>query len=435
MLPQWTIERKRDGLALTQAEIRAFIQGYTTGEIPDCQMAALAMAVYFRGMTADETAFLTDAMLQTGDRLDFTSWPRPTADKHSTGGIGDKISLILAPLAAAAGLAVPMIAGRGLGITGGTLDKLEAIPGFNTRLTPDAFRRALADAGCVIAGQTDRLAPADRKLYALRDITGTVPSIPLITASILSKKLAEGTGVLVFDVKAGRGAFMRSREQARTLASSLLATARALGLRVSALVTDMEQPLGRTVGNAVEVVEAIEVLRGGGPADVRDLTLALTAQMSVLAGVHPDGNTARRGLTALLVNGRALERFVRMVTAQGGDARVADNPNGVLPQPGATIEAPAPNAGHVVFVDAERIGKVVMQLGAGRRLTTDPIDPAAGISALVQCGDHVERGQPLMRLHARNQAAAVVLLADALAAVEIDACPRPRPPLVLESLS
>lgn len=435
VLPQWTIERKRDGLALSPAEIRAFIQGYTAGEIPDYQMSALAMAVFFRGMSAEETAVLTDAMLRSGDRLDLASWPRPTADKHSTGGIGDKISLILAPLAASAGLAVPMIAGRGLGITGGTLDKLESIPGFNTRLSPEAFRRTLSETGCVIAGQTDRLAPADRKLYALRDVTGTVPSIPLITASILSKKLAEGTRVLVFDVKAGRGAFMRAPDQARALASSLLATAQALGLRVSALVTDMEQPLGRTAGNAVEVVEAVETLRGGGPQDLRFLTLALAAEMTVLAGIHPDAETARRELEARLDDGRARACFSRMVAAQGGDARVAETPERILPQPGATVDVPASRSGSVVFVDAERIGQVVLQLGAGRRLATDAVDPAAGISGLVQCGDRVERGQPLMRLHARDHATAAALRPDAQASVSMDDAPRSRPPLVLETLT
>ena len=424
VIPQWLIEKKRDGQALAPEEIRAFVQAYAADELPDYQMSAMAMAIYFRGMTTAETAALTEAMMRSGDVLDFSGWPCPTADKHSTGGIGDKISLILAPLAASAGLAVPMISGRGLGLTGGTLDKLESIPGFDTRLDIAAFRRVLADTGCAIIGQTERLAPADRKLYALRDVTATVPSIPLITASIMSKKLAEGASVLVFDVKCGRGAFMRTREQAKALAVSLLDTGRVMGRRVSALITDMEQPLGRSAGNAVEVAEAIEVLHGRGPADVRALT-----------GVHADAVTAARELAARLDDGRALEAFRRMVAAQGGDARVADDPVRHLPQPGASLDVPSPRAGHVVFVDAEKIGRVALQLGAGRRRTDDRIDPAAGISALVQCGEAVARGQPLLRLHAHDAAIAESLRAEAAAAIEIADEPRPRPPLVLETLS
>ena len=435
VLPQWVIESKRDGRVLPPEEIRAFVQAFVSGELPDYQMSALAMAIYFRGMTAAETAALTDALLHSGDVLDFTGWPLPTADKHSTGGIGDKISLILAPLAASAGLAVPMISGRGLGLTGGTLDKLEAIPGFNTRLDIATFRRVLADIGCVIIGQTDRLAPADRKLYALRDVTATVPSIPLITASIMSKKLAEGAATLVFDVKCGRGAFMRTREQAHALAASLLDTGRAMGRRVAALITDMEQPLGRTAGNAVEVAEAIEVLQGRGPADVRALTLALTAQMTLLAGVHADAATAARELAARLDDGRALEVFRRLVAAQGGDPRTVDDPLRHLPQPGATLDIPAPRDGQVAFVDAEKIGRVVLQLGAGRCRTDDTIDPAAGITGLVQCGDPVVRGQPLMRLQARQAAMIDRLRTAAAAAVELADRPTTRPPLVLEEVT
>jgi pyrimidine-nucleoside phosphorylase len=435
VLPQWVIENKRDGRVLAPEEIRALIQAYVAGELPDYQMAALAMAVYFRGMTAAETAALTDAMMRSGDVLDFTGWPRPTADKHSTGGIGDKISLILAPLAASAGLAVPMISGRGLGITGGTLDKLESIPGFNTRLDVPAFRRVLAETGCAIIGQTDRLAPADRKLYALRDVTATVPSIPLITASIMSKKLAEGAGILVFDVKCGRGAFMRTPAQARALAASLLNTGRAMGRRVAALVTDMEQPLGRTAGNAVEVAESVAVLQGRGPTDVRELTLALTAQMTVLAGIHPDAATATRELAARLDDGHALEVFRRMVAAQGGDPRVAVDPAHVLPQPGASLALPAPQDGFVAFVDAERIGRAVLQLGAGRRRTDDAIDPAAGIDSLVQCGERVSQGQPLLRLLARDRATAESVRADVAAAFTFTDRPCTRPPLVQEVLT
>jgi pyrimidine-nucleoside phosphorylase/thymidine phosphorylase len=434
MVPQWMIEKKRDGGALSADEICAFIEGYTAGDIPDYQMAALAMAIFFRGMTPDETAALTDAMMRSGDVLSFSDWPRPTADKHSTGGIGDKISLVLGPLAASAGLAVPMISGRGLGLTGGTLDKLEAIPGFTTRLSPDAFRAALGRAGCAIIGQTDRLAPADRKLYALRDVTGTVPSIPLITASILSKKLAEGAASLVLDVKCGRGAFMRTPEQARALADSLLRAGRALGRNMAALITDMEQPLGRTVGNALEVREAVEVLRGGGPADVRSLTLALTARMCLLAGVATDAAAAERELAARLDDGRALSAFRDMVAAQGGDIRVAEDPGAVLPAAATMESLPAPTDGWVASVDAEIIGRVVLQLGAGRRRSDDAIDPAAGVDRLVQCGDRVRRGEPLMRLQAATPDLIAAVRDAACGAVLLANAPVTRPPLILETL-
>ncbi len=433
MVPQWLIEKKRDGGVLSVDEIRAFVGGYTDGTIPDYQMAAFAMAVFFRGMTADETTTLTDAMMRSGETLSFAEWPRPTADKHSTGGIGDKISLILGPLAASAGLAVPMISGRGLGLTGGTLDKLEAIPGFNTRLSTDAFRAALDRAGCAIIGQTDRLVPADRKLYALRDVTGTVPSIPLITASIMSKKLAEGAGSLVVDVKCGRGAFMRTRDQADALSGSLLRVGRALGRNMAALVTDMEQPLGRAVGNALEVREAVEVLRGGGPADIRRLTLALTARMRVLAGLAADAAADEGALAARLDDGRALAAFRDMVAAQGGDVRVAGDPDAVLPQAAAVEAIAAPADGWVAFVDAEIIGGAVLQLGAGRRRSDDAIDPAAGIDRLVQCGDQVVRGQPLMRLHAATPALIAAVRDAARRAVTLAAAPTERPPLILSA--
>jgi pyrimidine-nucleoside phosphorylase len=434
MVPQWLIEKKRDGGALSADEIRAFVAGYTAGTIPDYQMAALAMAIFFRGMTPDETAALTDAMMRSGDTLSFAGWPRPTVDKHSTGGIGDKISLVLGPLAASAGLAVPMISGRGLGLTGGTLDKLEAIPGFNTRLSPDAFRAALSRAGCAIIGQTDRLAPADRKLYALRDVTGTVPSIPLITASILSKKLAEGAASLVLDVKCGRGAFMRTPEQARALADSLLRVGRALGRNMAALITDMEQPLGRTAGNALEVREAVEVLRGGGPADVRSLTLALTARMCLLAGVATDAAAAERDLAAHLDDGRALAAFRDMVAAQGGDIRVADDPGAVLPTAAVMESLSASADGWVAGVDAEIIGRVVLQLGAGRRRSDDVIDPAAGVDRLVQCGDRVRRGDTLMRLQAATPDLIAAVRDAARSAVRLADAPVTRPPLILETL-
>jgi pyrimidine-nucleoside phosphorylase/thymidine phosphorylase len=435
MIPQWLIEKKRDGGTLDGEEIRAFIEGYTRGTIPDYQMAALAMAVFFRGMTDEETAALTDAMMRSGDLISFEGWPRPTADKHSTGGIGDKLSLVIGPLAASAGLAVPMISGRGLGITGGTLDKLEAIPGYNARLPVEEFKRVVAEVGCSIVGQTERLAPADRKLYALRDVTGTVPSIPLITASIMAKKLAEGAETLVFDVKCGRAAFMATRDDARALARSLLRVGRALGRRMGALVTDMDQPLGRAVGNAVEVAEAVETLRGGGPADTRALTVELTAIMCLKAGAGAGTSMPllRRDLAARLDDGRALEVFRRMVAAQGGDPGVADDPHR-LPQPGAVVEVPAPETGVVAFVDAREIGRVALRLGAGRTAVTDTVDPAAGIDRLVQAGERVERGQPLMRLLAKDAARAEALAAEAAAAVRLTPEPPPERQIIIEEI-
>lgn len=418
MIPQWVIEKKRDGGELDASEIRAFVDGFTNGTIPDYQMAALAMAIFFRGMTPEETAVLTDAMMRSGDRVAFEDWPRPTADKHSTGGIGDKLSLMLAPLAASAGLAVPMISGRGLGITGGTLDKLESIPGYDTRLSVEAFKKVIGEVGCSIIGQTARLAPADQKLYALRDVTGTVPSIPLITASIMSKKLAEGAETLVFDVKCGRAAFMQTLDDARALAQSLIRVGQALNRKMGALITDMDQPLGRAVGNAVEVAEAIETLKGAGPADTRTLTVELTAWMTLQAGVFNDHNEACRELEQRLDDGRALEVFRRMVAAQGGDPRVIDEPSR-LPQPGAILEIPSPTTGTIRFVDAQKLGRVVLQLGGGRKATADTIDPAAGIIGLVQAGDNVERGQPLMRLCAKDEVMLAPLVAAATEAVEI----------------
>ncbi len=433
MIPQWVIEKKRDGGTLDADEIRAFVAGFASGTIPDYQMAALAMAIYFRGMDSEETAVLTDAMMRSGDLVTFDAWPRPTADKHSTGGIGDKLSLMIAPLAASAGLAVPMISGRGLGITGGTLDKLEAIPGYDTRLSVEAFKRVVADVGCSIIGQTERLAPADKKLYALRDVTGTVPSIPLITASIMSKKLAEGAETLVLDVKCGQAAFMKTVGDARELAQSLLRVGRALNRKMGALITDMDQPLGRTAGNAVEVIEAIETLKGSGPADTRFLTVEFTALMTVLAGVYPDLEAARLELAQRLDDGRALEVFRRMVAAHGGDTRVIDDARG-FPQPGAIIEVPAPCSGTVAFVDAQQIGRIVLQLGGGRKAVTDLIDPAAGIDRLVQAGMAVEKGQPLMRLLAKSASMAAPLLGDALAAVRITQEAVPERKLILETL-
>lgn len=399
MVPQWLIEKKRDGKILEEREIREFVNAYAAGSLPDYQMAAMAMAIYFSGMTVEETAALTDAMMRSGELITWDGCPMPTADKHSTGGIGDKLSLIIAPLVATQDVAVPMISGRGLGITGGTLDKLESIPGYNTRLDVAQFKRVTESVGCSIIGQTADLAPADKKLYALRDVTGTVPSIPLITASIMSKKLAEGAETLVFDVKYGKAAFMKSREQAEKLLESLVSTARASGRKSAAILTPMDSPHGRTAGNAVEVVESVEVLKGGGPDDVRNLSLALSEEMVALAHPERDRSAVRDSLRSALEDGRALERFRMMVEAQGGDARFIDSP-ALLPQPGAVLEICSDRSGRVADVDAETVGRVVLELGGGRRQVSDAIDFAAGVDRMVQVGEMVERGGVLMRLRA-----------------------------------
>lgn len=401
MVPQWIIERKREGLDLTNDEIRDFMDGYNDGSIPDYQMAALAMAIFFQGMSFREVTTLTDAMMRSGDVLDMSDLPAPTADKHSTGGIGDKISLILAPLVAVEGIMVPMISGRGLGITGGTLDKLEAIPGYRTDLSVAEFRQVIETVGCSIIGQTLQLAPADRKLYALRDVTATVPSIPLISASIMSKKLAEGAGALVLDVKCGAGAFMKTREEAEELAETLVAIGEGLNRRMAALITDMEQPLGHTVGNALEVAEAIAVLRNEGPPDVTELTVELGAHMLLITDRADDMASARARLHARLADGSALEKFKAMVAAQGGDPSVADTPSKLQTAPTEHL-LPAPTQGYVQRVDADIIGRAALVLGAGRRQTTDVIDPSVGISHLVKVGEEVSAGQPLLRLYSRD---------------------------------
>lgn len=430
-VPQWIIERKRDGAALSEAEIREWIARFADGRLPDYQMAALAMAIYFRGMSPEETLALTDAMMRSGDTLSWDGLSRPTADKHSTGGIGDKISIPLAPLVASCGVAVPMISGRGLGITGGTLDKLESIPGYDTRLSEERFREVVARVGCSIIGQTDRLAPADRRLYALRDVTGTVPSIPLITASILSKKLAEGAATLVFDVKCGAGAFMRTPERARELAGSLLAVARGAGRKAEALVTAMDQPVGETAGNALEIAESVDLLRGAGPADALELALRLAVPMLTLSGAAPDAASARALLESKLASGAALETFARMVEAQGGDPRVAESPESVLPQAPALVDAAAPRAGFLSRVDADGVGRAVLLLGGGRRAVTDAIDPAVGVSRLRKVGERVERGEPLATLHARTRAEAEALVPQVLGAFSFSDEPVAAPALVL----
>ncbi len=409
MIPQWFIEAKRDGKAHPEEELRAWVQGITDGSLPDYQVSAWLMAVYLRGMTDEETAILTDAMMRSGECLTFDC-AQPTADKHSTGGIGDKLSIPLAPLCAAMGLVVPMISGRGLGITGGTLDKLESISGFNVRQSIADFKELSVRIGCCMIGQTDTLAPADRRLYALRDVTATVPSIPLITASIMSKKLAEGAQTLVFDVKYGAGAFMQTPDAAEQLARSLLATGARLGRTCRALLTDMNQPLGRAVGNALEIRESLEILEGRGPADVRELTLLLAAQMAHAAGQYATLEAAQAAATEALDSGAALAKFKEMVTAQGGTLDV--------PLPQAQVRRPvlAPTSGYVAHVDALVIGRVALKLGAGRTAVTDTLDYGAGVDGLTQQGEWVEAGAPLAWLNGATDALVTAQLDEALSA-------------------
>ena len=399
------IRRKRDGEALAPDELRAFLDGYTKGAIPDYQAAALLMAIFFRGLDETELAAWTDGMLHSGDVLDLSALPGVKVDKHSTGGVGDMISLALAPLVAACGVTVPMISGRGLGHTGGTLDKLEAIPGFRTNLSIDQFRRQLETLGCCLIGQSERLVPADRKLYALRDVTGTVESIPLIASSIMSKKIAEGIDALVLDVKVGSGAFMKTLPRARELAQKMIEIGRAAGKRVTAFLTNMDQPLGRRVGNAIEVREAILTLRNMGSPDVRELTLRLGAEMLALAGVVPAGEAgeaeARRKLSAAIDSGEATVRFAKVVEAQGGDPRAILEER--LPEVGTSSVAIAPRSGTVVAIDAEAIGLAALALGAGRAKKEDAIDPAVGLELLRKLGDTVRRGEPIVAMHHREE--------------------------------
>ena len=400
-VPQWIIEKKRDQHPLNPDEITDFIQGYHTGEIPDYQMAALAMAIYLNGMSFAETAALTDAMMRTGTLLDTSALSRPVCDKHSTGGIGDKVSLILAPLAAACGLAVPMISGRGLGITGGTLDKLESIPGYRTDLTESEFLRVVDQVGCSIIGQTATLAPADKKLYALRDVTGTVPSIPLITASIMCKKMAEGLDALVLDVKVGRGAFMKTMEDAEALARNMVRVGESMGKSVGALLTNMDIPLGHCIGNALEVRESIECLRGEVRGPLWEVTRELTAAMLILCGKAGNWESARETLEATLKSGKALQVFADMLAAQGGDPEICQD-TGRLPKAKEILPAPAPAAGYVADVNADAVGRAVLVLGGGRTRSEDPVDPAVGLSELVTPGQSLEKGEPLYHLHGND---------------------------------
>jgi len=398
---EWII-KKRDGGRHTPGEISDLIAGYLAGTVTDYQMSAWLMAALLSGLDDGETVALTQAMLHSGRVLALRSVKAPKIDKHSTGGVGDKVSLCLAPLVAACGIAAPLIAGRGLGHTGGTLDKLEAIPGYKVGLEARAFERVLCTVGASIIGQTPEIAPADRRLYALRDVTGTVESIPLIVASILSKKLAAGSDGLVLDVKAGRGAFMKDLAAAKALARALVRTARRAGLRTTALVTDMNVPTGRMIGNALEVREAIDVLQGQGPADTRELTLLLGAEMLVLGRRAKTRKAARVDLERALVDGSAFERFVRMVRAHGGSTRAVEHPELL---PAARVKRPvlATRSGVLTHSDPLELAWVALELGAGRVRADDRVDPGAGIELLRVVGERVERGEPIALLHTNRR--------------------------------
>ena len=392
------IRRKRYGFELDRQELAFLVSGFVTGTIPDYQAAAFLMAVAVQGMSEKETLALTEEMLHSGSVLDLSDLPGEKVGKHSTGGVGDKTSVIIAPLAAAAGVVVPMISGRGLAHSGGTLDKLESIPGFSVRLSLTEFRKVLAKAGCALIGQTDEIAPADRKLYALRDVTGTVESIPLIVASILSKKLAEGTDGLVLDVKVGSGAFMKDINSATELGTLLASIAHRMGKRSVAVVSDMNQPLGTHVGNALEIKESVEVLAGNGPEDLRELCLLLTAYMLVFGRVVSSVEEGRQKAATLIASGAGLDKLAEIVRLQGGDPRVIEDPD-KLPQAAHRKDVLSPRAGYVGGIDTEGVGVAAMMLGAGRETVEASIDPAVGIVVQRKVGDRVSLGDPLSALH------------------------------------
>jgi pyrimidine-nucleoside phosphorylase len=424
------IERKRDGGAFAPDEIRWLIEEYTEGRAPDYQMAALLMAIFLKGIDGEELGAWTHAMLTSGKILDFSHLAAPKIDKHSTGGVGDGVSISLAPIVAACGVAVPMISGRGLGHTGGTLDKLETIPGFRTRLEPGEFRSLVERHGLVLAGQSDSIAPADGMIYALRDATGTVPSIPLIASSIMSKKLAEGIEGLVLDVKVGRGAFMKYIEEARELAEIMIGIGRSNGTRVTAFLTDMSQPLGREVGNASEIRESVDVLKGGGPRDLVELVLALGSEMLVLGGVEPNEATARDRMQKAIDSGAAFEKLVEVAEAQGGDPRVLEDPSLLATAKGDYV-IEAERDGVVTKCDALDVGVAAMRLGAGRATKEDAIDPGVGITVEAKVGDEVSRGDPLLRLRWNEELRLTAALAFAGNAVIVEDGPARVPDLIM----
>jgi pyrimidine-nucleoside phosphorylase len=429
--PAELIQRKRDGQALAADEIRELVLGYARGEIPDYQLAAFCMAVYFRGLSGAETFALTDAMIASGETIELgAALGRKAVDKHSTGGVGDKTSLAVGPIVAACGVPFAKMSGRGLGHTGGTLDKLESIPGFRVELTTEQFIGQVQDVGLAIIGQSERLVPADKRLYALRDVTATVENVSLIAASIMSKKLAAGADAIVLDVKVGDGAFMKTLADARALAEAMLVLGHHAGREVVCLLTDMDQPLGRAVGNALEVSEALATIRGEGPPDFTELVLTACARLLALSDLGVDEAEGRRRAQRAIADGSAATVYARWVRAQGGDPD-----EGVLPAAPVVQAVPAPHDGVVRRLGAIHIGAAALHLGAGRRTTDDAIDHAVGVVCLAKRGDHVTAGQPIAEVHARDEAAAALAVDEVLAAYELaDDAPPPRS-IVLEVLA
>jgi pyrimidine-nucleoside phosphorylase len=427
------IAKKRDGQALARADIDLFVRGVTTGEVPDYQASALLMAIVVRGMTHEETAWLTAAMAGSGDRVDLSGIPGIKVGKHSTGGVGDKVSIVLAPLVAACGVVVPKMSGRGLGHTGGTLDKLESIPGYRIDLSIDEFRRVLRDVGTSIIGQTTTLAPADKKLYALRDVTGTIESIPLLASSIMSKKIAEGSDALLLDVKTGDGAFMKTLDGSRELAEAMVAIGSHAGVRTEAVITDMDAPLGRAIGNALEIIECIDVLTGKGPAALVDVVRRLAARMVILGGAEQTVAAAAARVDTALASGQALERFVRLLQAHGGDPGVVEDYTR-LPSAPDREQYRAPRSGFVTAMTAEALGRASNALGAGRSRVTDPVDHGVGLLLRVDPGDEVREGQPLLEIHHRDGHGLEPALAFCRAAIAIGERPPARRPKVLAEI-
>ena len=435
MRPQDVIRKKRDGLSLSREEIEFFIAGITNGRVADYQVSALLMAIYLNGMNDAEQQALTEAMLNSGNILDFTDIPKPKADKHSTGGVGDKTSIIIAPLVAACGVCVPMISGRGLGHTGGTLDKLESIPGYRVNLSATEFKQVLDQVGYAMAGQTAELAPADKKMYALRDATSTVESIPLIVASIISKKGAAGLDAMIIDVKVGNGAFMREESRAEALAHALVSTGNSCGIKTRALLTDMNQPLGGMVGNSLEILECINLLRreaNEAARPVLDLSMELCAHMLVLANVDETIEAAHERLDKVLKSGKALECLQKNVAAQGGDPRVCDAPQDFLPLVSETVKVESPRSGFITRVDTTEIGHAIAAIGGGRVRIEDTVDPTVGFTSELKLGDQVRAGDAIGVVYCGNSDAAAEAARRIQAAYEIGDAPMQLPQLVKE---
>lgn len=437
MRPQDVIRKKRDREELSRAEIDFFVKGVTNGAVADYQISALLMAIYLNGMTEAEQQALTESMLQSGSILDFSDIPKPKADKHSTGGVGDKTSLLIAPMVAACGVCVPMISGRGLGHTGGTLDKLESIPGYRVNLSPREFKAALEEVGYAMAGQTAELAPADKKMYALRDATSTVEAIPLIVASIISKKGAAGLEAMVIDVKVGSGAFMREEERAKALAHALVRTGNSCGIRTRALLTDMNQPLGNAVGNSLEVLECVEIMRNEmrpGAEPVLELSLELSAHMLVLARMDDQLEAARSRLRKAVASGEVLDRFQKNVAAQGGDPRVCDDPASVLPLVSDSFKVESPRSGYITSINTTEIGHAIAAIGGGRVRIEDAIDPTVGFMTEVKLGSRIKNGETIGVIYCRDRAKAEEAAARVVAAYQIGEEPD-QPELIKEVIN